>query len=710
MLALNLLTANIHMGFSASRRRFVLPELRQAIRGVSADVVFLQEVMGAHSGHARRHSRWPETPHYEFLADEIWPQFAYGRNAIYPAGHHGNALLSKFPIVRYENRDVSISGHETRGLLHCVLSIPDSDAEVHAICVHLGLREAHRRRQMELMCQVVDMEVPGNAPLIVAGDFNDWRARGHGQLERCGLREAFVETHGRLARTFPARSAIAARGSYLRAQRARVAGIGIVLAALVAPVGPRDACRQRATGGQGRQRRRHPMNAPRSDGPWRAGNRARLLENGEEFFSRAFEVIAGAQREILLETFILFEDKVGLELQQRLVEAARRGVSVDVLVDGYGSPGFSSEYLHDLSAAGVRLRMFDPQPTLLGMRMNVFRRMHRKLLIADGERAFVGGINYSADHLGDFGPASKQDYAIELEGPIVADIHDFVSSAIRANDGGESWNHRSTCLETGVAGDAQALFLVRDNGQHSSTIERQYRAAIHSARREIVIANAYFFPGYAFLRELRHAATRGVRVSLIVQGEPDMPIALSAARMLYGDLIAAGVSIHEYCKRPFHGKVALVDDDWATVGSSNLDPLSLSLNLEANVFILDRGFNRDLRQRLDDLRRRHCRLVEPSTLPKRRFWRTCRPRFSTTCCGDSRRGRDCTGPHAKGRAGRSARGCGGQRRAAGIGHVPPRLPSSPGQRLRAGTVGGRCRGARALCPFRRLARRRQGGF
>jgi endonuclease/exonuclease/phosphatase family metal-dependent hydrolase len=205
MLDLNLLTANIHMGFSASRRRFVLPELRQAIRGVSADVVFLQEVMGAHSGHAQRHSTWPETSHYEFLADEIWPQFAYGKNAIYPAGHHGNALLSKFPITRHENRDVSVSGHETRGLLHCVLSVPGSGTEVHAICVHLGLREAHRRRQMALLCQIVDAEVPGDVPLIVAGDFNDWRARGHTQLERCGLREAFFEANGRLARTFPAR-------------------------------------------------------------------------------------------------------------------------------------------------------------------------------------------------------------------------------------------------------------------------------------------------------------------------------------------------------------------------------------------------------------------------------------------------------------------------------------------------------------------------
>ncbi|MDH5824346.1 endonuclease/exonuclease/phosphatase family protein [Luteimonas sp. RD2P54] len=205
MLQLNLLTANIHMGFTAGRRRFVLPELRQAIRAVAADIVFLQEVMGAHSGHAGRQPRWPEVPHYEFLADQLWPQFAYGRNAAYPEGHHGNALLSKFPIVSEVNRDVSITGAEGRGLLHCVLQVPGTATAVHAICTHLGLREGHRRRQLGLLCEVLESEVPAGAPLLVAGDFNDWRARGHALLERCGLREAHLETRGRLARTFPVR-------------------------------------------------------------------------------------------------------------------------------------------------------------------------------------------------------------------------------------------------------------------------------------------------------------------------------------------------------------------------------------------------------------------------------------------------------------------------------------------------------------------------
>jgi cardiolipin synthase len=146
------------------------------------------------------------------------------------------------------------------------------------------------------------------------------------------------------------------------------------------------------------------------------------------------------------------------------------------------------------------------------------------------------------------------------------------------------------------------------------------------ALREVLIANAYFFPGYGFLRELRHAARRGVKVSLIFQGQPDMQVALAAARTLYAYLIDAGVHIHEYCERPFHGKVALVDDGWATVGSSNLDPLSLSLNLEANVFIRDPGFVAELRSHMYNLIEHHCQTVEPATVPRSRFWEgTTRP-------------------------------------------------------------------------------------
>ena len=198
------LTVNTHKGFTALNRRFILPELREAVRSVAADVVFLQEVHGTHEQHPKRYDNWPTMPQYEFLADSLWPQFAYGRNAGYPAGDHGNALLSKFQIIRHDNLDVSISGHENRGLLHCVLRLPGDGTEVHAICVHLGLRESHRNAQLDLLMQRL-AELPADAPVIVAGDFNDWRQRADAQLEPCGLREVFAEQYGKPARSFPAR-------------------------------------------------------------------------------------------------------------------------------------------------------------------------------------------------------------------------------------------------------------------------------------------------------------------------------------------------------------------------------------------------------------------------------------------------------------------------------------------------------------------------
>lgn len=204
---LRVLTVNTHKGFTLLNRRFVLPELRDAVRTVDADLVFLQEVLGEYGAHPALGASWPQTPHYEFLADEIWPQFAYGRNAVYTGGDHGNALLSKYPIVDQRNHDVSVGldSDEARGLLHVTLSLPGLARPIHAISVHLGLIEGHRRHQLEALCRVVLEHIPADAPLLVAGDFNDWRDRAHRLLDRCaGLQEVFVHAHGRAARTYPA--------------------------------------------------------------------------------------------------------------------------------------------------------------------------------------------------------------------------------------------------------------------------------------------------------------------------------------------------------------------------------------------------------------------------------------------------------------------------------------------------------------------------
>lgn len=201
--SIKVLTVNTHKGFSALNRRFVLPELRDAVRALSADVVFLQEVLGRHSGHGERYDNWSDTPQYEFLADSMWPVYAYGRNAVYPEGDHGNALLSKFPILRHDNLDVTVSGHEERGLLHSVLQVPGR-GEVHTVCIHLGLHESQRQMQLKLLCQLLE-SLGRHEPVIVAGDFNDWRLKASGVLEACGLKEVFTQAYGAPARSFPAR-------------------------------------------------------------------------------------------------------------------------------------------------------------------------------------------------------------------------------------------------------------------------------------------------------------------------------------------------------------------------------------------------------------------------------------------------------------------------------------------------------------------------
>lgn len=204
--ALRILSLNLHKGFSSFNRRFVLHELREAIRTANADLVFLQEVIGEHAGHARRHANWPPAPQYEFLADTIWTSHAYGRNAVYQDGHHGNALLSHFPIEAYDNHDISVGRHERRGLLHCRVAVPWLTRPLHAICVHLGLREAHRRQQLDALAALANRVAAAGEPLVVAGDFNDWRQRAHRRLASdARMTEAFIMCDGRAARSFPVR-------------------------------------------------------------------------------------------------------------------------------------------------------------------------------------------------------------------------------------------------------------------------------------------------------------------------------------------------------------------------------------------------------------------------------------------------------------------------------------------------------------------------
>jgi endonuclease/exonuclease/phosphatase family metal-dependent hydrolase len=202
---LHIATYNIHKGLSFFKRRLVIHEVRQHLRVLNADLMFLQEVQGGHAGNAQRFSGWPNQAQHEFLADSVWTDYAYGKNAVYDGGHHGNAILSRFPILRWDNEDISEHRFESRGLLHCEVNVPEWTEPLHCVCIHLGLTARHRSRQMRALQERIERVVPAQAPLIIAGDFNDWARHAQDELARpLGLHEVFERTHGVPARSFPA--------------------------------------------------------------------------------------------------------------------------------------------------------------------------------------------------------------------------------------------------------------------------------------------------------------------------------------------------------------------------------------------------------------------------------------------------------------------------------------------------------------------------
>jgi endonuclease/exonuclease/phosphatase family metal-dependent hydrolase len=203
-MTIDVLTYNIHKGLSHFNRRMIIHELRDRLRGLDPDILLLQEVQGDHAHHAERFRDWPSKPQYEFLADENWAEVVYGQNAIYDHGHHGNAILSRFRVLSAENQDISHHPLESRGLLHCEIEVPGLGQPVHCLNVHLGLFERGREWQLRAMCERIRSMVPAGAPLIIAGDFNDWRHRATRMLrEQLGVHEAFEQFRGRSVRTFP---------------------------------------------------------------------------------------------------------------------------------------------------------------------------------------------------------------------------------------------------------------------------------------------------------------------------------------------------------------------------------------------------------------------------------------------------------------------------------------------------------------------------
>ena len=357
------------------------------------------------------------------------------------------------------------------------------------------------------------------------------------------------------------------------------------------------------------------------------GNRVELLEGGEALFPRMRQAIDAAAAEVWLATYIFHDDPAATTIADALNRAAARGVAVHVVVDGFGSIATLPRVRALFAGGGVRLEVFRPLDRWYSwLQPGQLRRLHQKLCVCDEQVAFVGGINLIDDrHDMNHGwtDTPRLDYAVEVSGPLAASVHATTRAMWARAHLTRGWRDEVRAIARsarpglktmavlrelrGVTPAAEvpdrtpvrAAFIVRDNVRQRRAIERSYVQAIRHARTRVDIAVPYFYPGRSFRRALHRAAKRGVQVRLLLQGKIDYRIAALAARVLYDQMRFAGVRIFEYTPAFLHAKVAIVDDDWATVGSSNIDPLSLLLNLEANVIVQDLDFNRTLALRFE---------------------------------------------------------------------------------------------------------------
>ena len=335
------------------------------------------------------------------------------------------------------------------------------------------------------------------------------------------------------------------------------------------------------------------------------GNRITLLRNGSEYFPALEAAIDRAKNIVHLETYIFEYDATGIRISEALKRAARRNVTVRLLLDGFGSQDLPKDEVQNMLNAGVQILIFRKEISPFRLRRNRLRRMHRKLAAIDSSIAFVGGINIIDDlnHPEPLPP--RYDFAISIEGPLQRDI--FLAARrlwmiVALSRLKKNWikYDEISCSINRLNDDQHGALIIRDNFRHRHDIEDIYLHAITNASREIIISNAYFLPGINLRRALSDAAKRGLRVTLLLQGKIEYHLQHYATQALYGSLLDAGIEIYEYHKSYLHAKVAVIDQHWSTVGSSNIDPFSLLLAREANVVVDDEAFATQLKLCLEN--------------------------------------------------------------------------------------------------------------
>lgn len=343
-----------------------------------------------------------------------------------------------------------------------------------------------------------------------------------------------------------------------------------------------------------------------------SADKIELVHSGDDYFSRLLDVIDKAQKEIHLQTYIFDNDRTGTEVANALKAAVSRKVAVFVLLDGFGSFTLTRSFCDDLIQHGVQLRFFSPWHSINNVYLG--RRMHHKVLVADGHTALIGGINIGDKYRGSSGVLPWLDFAVQIENENIAASLEQLCRKMHRKMRGFNRSRSKTLFQSD--GEASVRILQNDWLNRKKEISTAYLAAIRKAQTEVIIVGSYFLPSRRLLNTLKQAADRGVRIKIILSGVSDAPMVMRATQYLYPSLLKHGIELFEWKKSVLHGKIAVADHEWATVGSFNLNHLSSYASIEMNVEIRSAEFSKQLYEHLGIVVQQ-CESITPDAVSSR---------------------------------------------------------------------------------------------
>lgn len=602
---IKIVSFNIHKGAHKSGSNELLYRIREALRGVDCDLIFLQEVLGKHD--CLDENDLGFEAQFEFLADEIWSHFSYAKNAIYDAGHHGNVILSKYPIKRWNRLDISTNPFEQRGVLHCVIEIPKDDPGkeaifLHAYCVHLNLTQGGRQKQYEALIQRIKKDTTPEDLVVVAGDFNDWSKKAKNIFSsELGMFDAHTLENGHHARTFPAKFPI------LPLDRIYLKNIEVMSSQPLKGEPFNQLSDHLPLACEVRLHKDSPL-VPDRPQEFLSEPCVNIDIGGARHLTQILNLLDQAKKSIQIHIYTLKNDKTGYAILSSLKNALARGVEVTLLVDRIGSMDLSLDFLREKEFENIQFKIFNK--LLRWKRVHFGRRLHQKIILVDKTHLWIGGLNFSNEYFVDYnGKKPWLDFGCIINN-INGDVLSSYMVQVYADESAVSKKYFPILNYENQ--DMKLALRINDWFMGIFQITKAYFRIIQHAKHSITILNSYFIPNQRLLKYIIAARKRGVKVTFILPRKSDIKTIKLIGEYFYDKLLYHGVEIYEWTPSILHGKLMLVDEESFLLGSYNLEVTSRLFNLEANIEIHNKIQAGYISHLLEDLKRDFCEQITES--------------------------------------------------------------------------------------------------